>query len=170
MNAKLTTDKQNENVDNMMITHNNLKQKRQTTIYRRRRKRNRSSMDISDEEADEDEDDDVEPDTGVGSETDEFDENDEELSSNNHNNNNNESNEATERDNRDRLDDNTDFRLPFWDTYDSINQLYLQIGKYTLYGAMFIWKYNLWMLKIIIIINNVSRFYSYFMVIIIPNM
>lgn len=120
-NAKLTADKRNENVDNMISTHTNLKQKRQTTIYRRRRKRNRS-MDISDEADEEDED--IEQDGD--NEAEEFDENDDELINNN---SHNESNEAKEKNSRDRLDDSTDFRIPFWDTYDSINQYYLQIGE-----------------------------------------
>lgn len=125
-NAKLTTDKRNENVDNMISAHtNNLKEKRQTTIYRRRRKHNRS-VDVSDEDADDEEEDEDIVEQDGDNETEEFDENDDELTNNN---SHNESNEAKEKNSRDRLDDNTDFRIPFWDTYDSINQLYLQIGE-----------------------------------------
>lgn len=32
--------------------------------------------------------------------------------------------------NRDRLDEMTNLRIPFWDTYDSINQLYLEMGEF----------------------------------------
>jgi hypothetical protein len=31
--------------------------------------------------------------------------------------------------NRDRIMDSTKLHVPFWDTYDSINQLYLELGK-----------------------------------------
>lgn len=31
--------------------------------------------------------------------------------------------------NRDRLDDISDTHYPFWDTYDALNQYYLEIGK-----------------------------------------
>lgn len=34
-----------------------------------------------------------------------------------------------EKDNHDRLDDTTNQHIPFWDPYDSVNQLYLQVGK-----------------------------------------
>lgn len=33
--------------------------------------------------------------------------------------------------NHDRLDDTSNQHIPFWDTYDSVNQLYLEIGKFT---------------------------------------
>lgn len=33
--------------------------------------------------------------------------------------------------NRDRLEDTNDQPYPFWDTYDTLNQYYLEIGKLT---------------------------------------
>lgn len=53
------------------------------------------------------------------SESEEIEENDTKLD---------ESNEK--RNNRDRLDDTTKLHVPFWDTYDSINQLYLEMGEF----------------------------------------
>lgn len=40
-----------------------------------------------------------------------------------------ESNEANYSHNRDRLEDTNDQPYPFWDTYDTLNQYYLEIGR-----------------------------------------
>lgn len=80
------------------------KQKRQMNLVtiHRRNKRNHDSY-----ETDEDDEE-------------EFDENDE----------TNENYDGVEKDNHDRLDDTTNNQqIPFWDAYDSVNQLYLQVGK-----------------------------------------
>lgn len=45
---------------------------------------------------------------------------------------------AEEQLNRDRLDEMTNLRIPFWDTYDSINQLYLEMGECFLWSVCFV--------------------------------
>lgn len=79
-----------------------------STAKRWRNKRNHDSYETEDEENDRDD---------VRNEDDD-DEND------------NESDERfDDKNNHDRLDDTTNQHIPFWDTYDSVNQLYLEIGK-----------------------------------------
>lgn len=82
-----------------------VKQKRQMrrSIMRKRKKRNRnfSYYDNDSEDSDESEE-------------------DEEITGHNNNYNHN----------RDRLDDINDQPFPFWDTYDTLNQYYLEIGLY----------------------------------------
>lgn len=84
-----------------------VKQKRQMgrSIMRKRKKRNRnfSYYDNDSEDSDESEE-------------------DEEITGHNNNYNHN----------RDRLDDTNDQPYPFWDTYDTLNQYYLEIGLYIL--------------------------------------
>lgn len=93
--------------------HHNQKQKRQTNFLRRN-KRTNHEVDRNDESGQSDED------------LDEFDDNDD----------THDSDESKIKDNRDRLDDTTDIHLPFWDTYDSINQLYLQIGTFSFFSFL----------------------------------
>lgn len=50
---------------------------------------------------------------------------------------------AEEQLNRDRLDEMTNLRIPFWDTYDSINQLYLEMGEF------FLWSVRIWLCVIV---------------------
>lgn len=106
----------------MATSDNNPKQKRQSNLSSssnsRRPKRtpqhhNGGSSNV-DEEVDKSESD----------ELDEADENDEDETIDS----------AEEQLNRDRLDEMTNLRIPFWDTYDSINQLYLEMGEFFLYG------------------------------------
>lgn len=82
-----------------------LKQKRQTNFQRNKRNHHELVQDVD------------------SSESDEVDENDDdELVQS-----------AEEQPNHldlDRLDDIANLRIPFWDTYDSINQLYLEMGMY----------------------------------------
>lgn len=92
----------------MSLTNDNNsshKQKRQTSF--RRNKRNREAEHTDSGHSEE--------------ETDEFDETEEERGDS--------AEETTERGHKDRLDDTGTIHVPFWDTYDAINQLYLQVGK-----------------------------------------
>lgn len=88
----------------------NVKQKRQMTVWPlpfRRRKKQSRNFNYYDNEDDSDEDD--------SSESDE------------------ESQHYTH--NRDRLEDTNDQPYPFWDTYDTLNQYYLEVGKFQLGGT-----------------------------------
>lgn len=85
--------------------NSNYKQKRQTNP--RRSKRNHGIEHANSEHSDE--------------ETDEFDETEEDRGDS--------VEETTEHGHRDRLDDTGTMHMPFWDTYDAINQLYLQVGE-----------------------------------------
>lgn len=82
------------------------KQKRQLSWspIRRRKKRNRS-FSYYDNEEDSDE------------------------SDSEHEDESNEYDEAHYSHNRDRLEDTNDQPYPFWDTYDTLNQYYLEIGE-----------------------------------------
>lgn len=86
----------------------NHKQKRQMNfaLSRRRNKRNHISNEYDTEDDDEN--------------------NERERDSNE----SNESDETTEKNNHDRLDDASNQHYPFWDSYDAVNQLYLEIGKF----------------------------------------
>lgn len=121
----------------MATGDNNPKQKRQSNLSSssnsRRPKRtpqhhNGGSSNI-DEEVDKSESD----------ELDEADENDEDETIDS----------AEEQLNRDRLDEMTNLRIPFWDTYDSINQLYLEMGEFFLCGQCVC----VWLCKIVYIFN-----------------
>lgn len=85
--------------------NNSHKQKRQTDFRRSKRNREAEHNDSGHSEE----------------ETDEFDETEEERGDS--------AEETTERGHKDRLDDTGTLHMPFWDTYDAINQLYLQVGK-----------------------------------------
>lgn len=82
---------------------NSQKQKRQSNFKRAKR-----NHEVPPEEVDKSESDEV----------DETDEEDETIDS------------AEDTKHRDRLDELTNLRIPFWDTYDSINQLYLEMGEF----------------------------------------
>lgn len=88
--------------NNKNSINSGLKQKRQTNFQRNKRNHHELVQDVD------------------SSESDEVDENDDdELVES-----------AEEQPNHlDRLDDIANLRIPFWDTYDSINQLYLEMGK-----------------------------------------
>lgn len=47
-----------------------------------------------------------------------------------------ESDEQSYNQNRDRLDDISDTHYPFWDTYDALNQYYLEIGRFRAFSAV----------------------------------
>lgn len=84
----------------------NVKQKRQMTSWPlpfRRRKKQSRNFNYYDNEDDSDEDDDSS-------------ESDEDTHHYTHN--------------RDRLEDTNDQPYPFWDTYDTLNQYYLEVGEY----------------------------------------
>lgn len=85
------------------IANGGLKQKRQTNFQRNKRSHHELVQDVD------------------SSESDEVDENDEDELV--------ESAEEQQPNHLDRLDDVANLRIPFWDTYDSINQLYLEMGK-----------------------------------------
>lgn len=83
----------------------NVKQKRQMTSWPlpfRRRKKQSRSFNYYDNEDDSDEDDSSESDEDTHHYT----------------------------HNRDRLEDTNDQPYPFWDTYDTLNQYYLEVGEY----------------------------------------
>lgn len=83
-----------------------------STSKRWRNKRNHDSYETDDDDEDRDEgndDDDDDDDSENGTET------------------NGRYGETTN--NHDRLDDTSNQHIPFWDTYDSVNQLYLEVGK-----------------------------------------
>lgn len=92
----------------------NVKQKRQMTSwplpFRRRSKKQSRSFNYYDNEDDSDEDDSSESDEDTHHYT----------------------------HNRDRLEDTNDQPYPFWDTYDTLNQYYLEVGKFsTMIGRKF---------------------------------
>lgn len=94
----------------LVDTEISLKQKRQMVRTRRRNKRNRNYYNNNNEDSDE-------------SNEHEYDDDDERDSDEN-------------RRNRDRLEETPDQHCPFWDAYDSMNQYYLEIGKF---GKMAKW-------------------------------
>lgn len=99
-NNKLSLTNDNNNNN----SNNNHKQKRQANAARRN-KRNREHGDSERSDEEPDEFDETEEDRGDSTE------------------------ETTERGHKDRLDDTGTLHMPFWDTYDAINQLYLQVGE-----------------------------------------
>lgn len=53
--------------------------------------------------------------------------------------------ENEENNKKDRLDDITSLHVPFWDTYDTVNQLYLELGErsHLLYFFSFFFPFSL---------------------------
>lgn len=88
-----------------------------STAKRWRNKRNHDSYETDDDEdrddVNEDVDDDDDGDGGGGGDENGAETNDRYDGQNNH----------------DRLDDTSNQHIPFWDTYDSVNQLYLEVGE-----------------------------------------
>lgn len=86
-----------------------------STAKRWRNKRNHESYETDEERDDGNDGDDNDDDDDDGDDDEE---------------NRNETNERYgEAHNHDRLDDTSNQHIPFWDTYDSVNQLYLEVGK-----------------------------------------
>lgn len=108
----------------MATSDNNPKQKRQSNLSSssnsRRPKRTPQHHNGGGSNVDE------EVDKSESDELDEADENDEDETIDS----------AEEQLNRDRLDEMTNLRIPFWDTYDSINQLYLEMGEFFLWSVV----------------------------------